>query len=185
MVQQRGPHRSTPDVWSGQSGSPLRLPRGESGGNSAAQCNRAIEVDLRRYLRSDHPELKRRGISAATFRCQGFAFGTACDRRKGSERSNQQVSAAPAIRNIDRLGLRRMTQVQPRCRFAQKRAFTDSRRADNEGMCRALHIEDQPPQLRLSQDCLLVRERCLSFHRIAGQPAQQFLQAGWLRPQAT
>jgi 5S rRNA maturation endonuclease (ribonuclease M5) len=36
--------------------------------------NRAIEVDLRRYLRSDHPELKRRGISAATCRYLGCGF---------------------------------------------------------------------------------------------------------------
>ena len=37
-------------------------------------ANRAIEVDLRRYLRSDHPELIRRGISAATCRYLGCGF---------------------------------------------------------------------------------------------------------------
>jgi|WetSurMetagenome_2_1015567.scaffolds.fasta_scaffold20914_2 transposase len=37
-------------------------------------ANRAIEVDLRRYLRSDHPELQRRGISAATCRYLGCGF---------------------------------------------------------------------------------------------------------------
>jgi transposase/5S rRNA maturation endonuclease (ribonuclease M5) len=37
-------------------------------------ANRAIEVDLRRYLRSDHPELKRRGISSATCRYLGCGF---------------------------------------------------------------------------------------------------------------
>jgi len=37
-------------------------------------ANRAIEVDLRRYLRSDHPELERRGISAATCRYLGCGF---------------------------------------------------------------------------------------------------------------
>ncbi len=36
--------------------------------------NRAIEVDLRRYLRSDHPEWRRRGISAATCRYLGCGF---------------------------------------------------------------------------------------------------------------
>jgi transposase len=36
--------------------------------------NRAIEIDLRRYLHSDHPELKRRGISAATCRYLGCGF---------------------------------------------------------------------------------------------------------------
>ncbi len=35
---------------------------------------RAIEVDLRRYLRSDHPELRRRGISPATCRYLGCGF---------------------------------------------------------------------------------------------------------------
>jgi transposase len=37
-------------------------------------ANRAIEVDLRRYLRSDHPEWSRRGISAATCRYLGCGF---------------------------------------------------------------------------------------------------------------
>ncbi|WP_435051690.1 IS21 family transposase, partial [Desulfoferrobacter suflitae] len=36
--------------------------------------NRAIEVDLRRYLRSDHPEWSRRGISATTCRYLGCGF---------------------------------------------------------------------------------------------------------------
>lgn len=36
--------------------------------------NRAIEVDLRRYLRSDHPEWRRRGISAATCRYLGCGY---------------------------------------------------------------------------------------------------------------
>ena len=37
-------------------------------------ANRAIDVDLRRYLRGDHPELIRRGISAATCRYLGCGF---------------------------------------------------------------------------------------------------------------
>jgi transposase/5S rRNA maturation endonuclease (ribonuclease M5) len=36
--------------------------------------NRAIEIDLRPYLRSEHPELERRGISAATCRYLGCGF---------------------------------------------------------------------------------------------------------------
>jgi len=36
--------------------------------------NPAIKVDLRRYLRPDHPELDRRGISAATCRYLGCGF---------------------------------------------------------------------------------------------------------------
>jgi transposase len=36
--------------------------------------NRAIEIDLRRYLRFDHPEWHRRGISAATCRYLGCGF---------------------------------------------------------------------------------------------------------------
>jgi len=37
-------------------------------------ANRAIEIDLRPYLRSDHPEWTRRGISAATCRYLGCGF---------------------------------------------------------------------------------------------------------------
>jgi transposase/5S rRNA maturation endonuclease (ribonuclease M5) len=37
-------------------------------------ANRAIEVDLRPYLRCDHPELSRRGISAATCQYLGCGF---------------------------------------------------------------------------------------------------------------
>jgi 5S rRNA maturation endonuclease (ribonuclease M5) len=36
--------------------------------------NRAIEVDLRRYLRPDHPEWRRRGISIATCRYLGCGY---------------------------------------------------------------------------------------------------------------
>lgn len=41
---------------------------------STIPANRAIEVDLRRYLRSDHPEWSRRGISATTCRYLGCGF---------------------------------------------------------------------------------------------------------------
>jgi transposase len=40
----------------------------------ATTANRAIETDLRRYLHPDHPELIRRGISAATCRYLGCGF---------------------------------------------------------------------------------------------------------------
>ncbi len=53
-------------------------PKRQSGPDTRPVCpnpaNRAIKVDLRRYLRSDHPELKRRGISAATCRYLGCGF---------------------------------------------------------------------------------------------------------------
>jgi transposase/5S rRNA maturation endonuclease (ribonuclease M5) len=53
-------------------------PKGQPGQDHGPECpipvNRAIEVDLRRYLRSDHPELTRRGISAATCRYLGCGF---------------------------------------------------------------------------------------------------------------
>jgi transposase/5S rRNA maturation endonuclease (ribonuclease M5) len=41
---------------------------------SSKNTNPAIEIDLRRYLRPDHPELDRRGISAATCRYLGCGF---------------------------------------------------------------------------------------------------------------
>jgi len=46
-------------------------PEADPGSPSA---NHAIEVDLRRYLRCDHPELIRRGISATTCRYLGCGF---------------------------------------------------------------------------------------------------------------
>ena len=53
-------------------------PKGQPGTAVCPACsnpaNFAIKVDLRRYLRSDHPELKRRGISAATCRYLGCGF---------------------------------------------------------------------------------------------------------------
>jgi transposase len=57
---------------------PAPEPKLPSGAASRQTCtiaaNRAIEVDLRRYLRCDHPELIRRGISAATCRYLGCGF---------------------------------------------------------------------------------------------------------------
>jgi transposase/5S rRNA maturation endonuclease (ribonuclease M5) len=60
----QAPHASDPKPQPG----PESRPAGSN------PVNRAIEVDLRRYLRSDHPELKRRGISAATCRYLGCGF---------------------------------------------------------------------------------------------------------------
>jgi transposase/5S rRNA maturation endonuclease (ribonuclease M5) len=48
-------------------------PKPEAGPGSAS-ANHAIKVDLRRYLRCDHPELIRRGISSATCRYLGCGF---------------------------------------------------------------------------------------------------------------
>ena len=47
---------------------------GKIGRGSSKNTNPAIEIDLRRYLRPDHPELHRRGISAATCRYLGCGF---------------------------------------------------------------------------------------------------------------
>jgi len=46
----------------------------KAGPGSSKNTNPAIEIDLRRYLRPDHPELDRRGISAATCRYLGCGF---------------------------------------------------------------------------------------------------------------
>ncbi len=48
-------------------------PKSEAGPGSPS-ANHAIDVDLRRYLRCDHPELSRRGISSATCRYLGCGF---------------------------------------------------------------------------------------------------------------
>jgi len=48
-------------------------PKPEAGPGSPS-ANLAIEVDLRRYLRCDHPELSRRGISSTTCRYLGCGF---------------------------------------------------------------------------------------------------------------
>jgi transposase/5S rRNA maturation endonuclease (ribonuclease M5) len=45
-----------------------------AGSASSKNTNPAIEIDLRRYLRPDHPELYRRGISASTCRYLGCGF---------------------------------------------------------------------------------------------------------------
>ena len=46
----------------------------KAGATSSKNTNPAIEIDLRRYLRADHPDLHRRGISASTCRYLGCGF---------------------------------------------------------------------------------------------------------------
>jgi transposase len=53
---------------------PKANPSPVSVGTGAVTANRAIGIDLRRYLRSDHPELVRRGISDVTCRYLGCGF---------------------------------------------------------------------------------------------------------------
>jgi transposase/5S rRNA maturation endonuclease (ribonuclease M5) len=57
-------------------GVPQSLPAGPKpeAGPGIPSDNHAIEVDLRRYLRGDHPELIRRGISSGTCRYLGCGF---------------------------------------------------------------------------------------------------------------
>jgi transposase/5S rRNA maturation endonuclease (ribonuclease M5) len=51
-----------------------RQPAAKAKPVSSENTNPVIKVDLRRYLRPDHPELNRRGISAATCRYLGCGF---------------------------------------------------------------------------------------------------------------
>jgi transposase/5S rRNA maturation endonuclease (ribonuclease M5) len=46
----------------------------KAGATSSKNTNPAIEIDLRPYLRADHPDLHRRGISASTCRYLGCGF---------------------------------------------------------------------------------------------------------------
>jgi len=64
--------------------------------------NHAIEVDLRRYLRCDHPELMRRGISAAT--CHYLGCGFLPPRSNGESRSPLHSRLVFQIRGIEENG---------------------------------------------------------------------------------
>ena len=64
--------------------------------------NRTIEVDLRRYLRCDHPELMRRGISAAT--CHYLGCGFLPPRSNGESRSPLHSRLVFQIRGIEENG---------------------------------------------------------------------------------
>jgi len=56
-------------------GSPAQAPCKHSNDVSdPAKINPAVKIDLRRYLRADHPELQRRGIDACTCRYLGCGF---------------------------------------------------------------------------------------------------------------
>jgi transposase/5S rRNA maturation endonuclease (ribonuclease M5) len=50
------------------------VPEKHSGSKTEGKTNRAINIDLRRYLRPDHPELTRRGITVSTCRYLGCGF---------------------------------------------------------------------------------------------------------------
>jgi transposase/5S rRNA maturation endonuclease (ribonuclease M5) len=63
-------------------------PRATAGPNTT---NPAIEVDLRRYLRADHPEWHRRGISAVTCRYLGCGFLPQRTRPKASSPLNSRL----------------------------------------------------------------------------------------------
>jgi transposase len=85
---QKAPSASDPKPQSGQDHNPV-CPK---------PVNRAIEVDLRRYLRSDHPELKRRGISAAT--CGYLGCGFLPPRANGKPGSPLQSRLVFQIRGV-------------------------------------------------------------------------------------
>jgi 5S rRNA maturation endonuclease (ribonuclease M5) len=57
----------------------------------AENTNPAIKVDLRRYLRTDHPQLHRRGISAATCRYLGCGFLPQRGQAKASSPLNSRL----------------------------------------------------------------------------------------------
>jgi transposase len=65
-------------------------------------ANRAIEIDLCRYLRWDHPELTRRGLSAAT--CRYLGCGFLPPRANGQSGSPLQSRLVFQIRGIQENG---------------------------------------------------------------------------------
>jgi transposase len=80
MLHQQGRAMSMFETaaWMMDQGICTTTPQASSGSSSSQSCanatNRAIDVDLRRYFRNDHPELIRRGISAGTCRYLGCGF---------------------------------------------------------------------------------------------------------------
>jgi transposase/5S rRNA maturation endonuclease (ribonuclease M5) len=68
----------------------------------AITLNRAIEVDLRRYLQPDHPELNRRGIS--TFTCRYLGCGYLPPRMNGGSTSPLQARLVFQIRGVEENG---------------------------------------------------------------------------------
>ena len=76
-------------------------PKPEAGPGSPS-ANHAIEVDLRRYLRCDHPELSRRGISSGT--CRYLGCGFLPPRTNGGESSPLHSRLVFQIRGIKENG---------------------------------------------------------------------------------
>jgi transposase/5S rRNA maturation endonuclease (ribonuclease M5) len=76
-------------------------PKPEAGRGSAC-ANHAIKVDLRRYLRRDHPELTRRSISSAT--CRYLGCGFLPPRTNGGSSSPLQSRLVFQIRGIKENG---------------------------------------------------------------------------------
>jgi transposase/5S rRNA maturation endonuclease (ribonuclease M5) len=66
-------------------------PQSLRGYNTAAKINPAIKVDLRRYLRADHPELKRRAIGVRTCSYLGCGFLPRPARGKSSSPLNGRL----------------------------------------------------------------------------------------------
>ncbi len=81
---------------------PKRPPVPEHGPVGPHPVNRAIEIDLRRYLRCDHPELLRRGISAAT--CCYLGCGFLPPRTNGKPSSPLQSRLVFQIRGVKENG---------------------------------------------------------------------------------
>jgi transposase/5S rRNA maturation endonuclease (ribonuclease M5) len=63
----------------------------QGGPASSKKTNPAIEIDLRRYLRVDHPQWHRRGISAATCRYLGCGFLPQRERGKTASPLNSRL----------------------------------------------------------------------------------------------
>jgi transposase/5S rRNA maturation endonuclease (ribonuclease M5) len=80
---------SSPQTLSVRDGQPQ--PRAVGGPAVLNHTNRAIEVDLRPYLRPDHPEWGRRGISAVTCRYLGCGFLPHRAKEKGASPLNSRM----------------------------------------------------------------------------------------------
>jgi transposase/5S rRNA maturation endonuclease (ribonuclease M5) len=85
-------------------GMPQTAPAGlkPEAGPGSPSANHAIEVDLRRHLHWDHPELSRRGISSAT--CRYLGCGFLPPRTNGGSRSPLHSRLVFQIRGIKENG---------------------------------------------------------------------------------
>lgn len=68
----------------------------------AITANRAIEVDLRRYLQHDHPEMNHRGVTAAT--CSYLGCGYLPPKMNGGSTSPLQARLVFQIRGVEENG---------------------------------------------------------------------------------